>query len=434
MDNLDSFEKILKDKLEQQQYAYDPSQWNAIEKQLPPPKQGTPPWKYIAAASAIVAGGLLIWQLTGTESTPLANNTKENNPENTSVVNDADVANANNPAVIEVTPNNDELIIVNDYPANSSPDQNNVIHDDPNPSPDVDPKIDLANSDPKKSDHIEPGQNDPELDPNLNKPEEVIVPQPSAQFALTKAVVCTGETIEFNALNKIDNTDYLWDFGDGEYSKMKSPGHSFNEEGVYYVSLEARSTLDNSIVSKSDKIAITVNATPDVAFSWEEDNSEVIPKVRFINRTDNAVNWSWNLGNGEISDEKDPTITYKKKGYYNITLTATNAAGCTKVSQQEIEVATDYNLLAPNSFTPNADGINDDFVPEALKVLDVDFEMTIYDKRGLVYQTRSLNDPWTGYNQRDGGQCPQGAYAWIVKYKDHEGQDQIYRGTINLLK
>jgi len=108
--------------------------------------------------------------------------------------------------------------------------------------------------------------------------------------------------------------------------------------------------------------------------------------------------------------------------------------GCSKATQQEIEVATDYNLLAPNSFTPNADGINDEFIPKALNILDVNFELTIYDKRGLVYQSRSLNDPWNGVNQRDGGLCPQSAYAWIVKYRDHEGIDQIYKGTVNLLK
>ena len=45
MSNLDGFEKIVKDKLQQQQYDYDSSQWNAIEKRLPPPKKGFP-WKY----------------------------------------------------------------------------------------------------------------------------------------------------------------------------------------------------------------------------------------------------------------------------------------------------------------------------------------------------------------------------------------------------
>ena len=66
MSNLDGFEKIVKDKLQQQQYDYDSSQWNAIEKRLPPPKKGFP-WKYIAAASTLAIGSILLWQLPNSD-------------------------------------------------------------------------------------------------------------------------------------------------------------------------------------------------------------------------------------------------------------------------------------------------------------------------------------------------------------------------------
>jgi len=430
MNKLDGFEDILKNKLEHQQYAYDPSQWNAIEKQLPPPKPGST-WKYIAAASVIVAGSVLAWALTNNNTNQLADSNLPNHPEKSTLIG-VDIDNANttnddlNPAIDE------NLIVVEDHAVVVSNDdlKNNVTPDLKKDDPITDKVI--------KDDAIivEPPVDDIVIDdqtPTI-KEEPVKVERPSAQFALTTTSVCAGSDITFTALNKIDNTDYLWDFGNGDFSKKKSPTHNFEEAGVYYVSLESRSSVDNSIVSKSDKIAIIVNPTPDVEFSYEENNSDVIPSIEFINRTDNAISWSWDLGNGTVSNEKDPIITYKRKGFYNITLTATNIEGCSKASQAEIEVANDYNLLAPNSFTPNADGINDFFIPEALKILDVNFEMTIYDKRGLIYQSRSLNNPWNGINQRDGGKCSLGAYAWIVKYKDHEGIDQIFKGTINLLK
>jgi hypothetical protein len=70
MSNLDGFEKIVKDKLQQQQYDYDSSQWNAIEKRLPPPKKGFP-WKYIAAASTFTIASILLWQLQNTENQPV---------------------------------------------------------------------------------------------------------------------------------------------------------------------------------------------------------------------------------------------------------------------------------------------------------------------------------------------------------------------------
>ena len=111
MHNLDGFENILKEKLEQQQYAYDPSQWNAIEKQLPPSRNfGKTPWKYIAAASAVVAGGLLIWQLSNNESPQIAESNLPNNSENTTLVN-PNVDNANSTDDV-LSPINDENLIV----------------------------------------------------------------------------------------------------------------------------------------------------------------------------------------------------------------------------------------------------------------------------------------------------------------------------------
>jgi gliding motility-associated-like protein len=430
MNKLDGFENILKTKLEHQQYAYDPSQWNSIEKQLPPPKSGSM-WKYIAAASVIVTGSILAWALTSNNSDQLAESNLPNNPEKSTLIAvDLDNANTTNDDLNLAIDEN--LIVVEDRAVDAH--GNDVeLKDSPN-----DNKVDAIKDQPKIDDIV---VNEPPIDVKviddvfpIIKEEPIKIERPSAQFTLTTTAVCEGSDITFSALNKKDNTDYLWDFGNGDYSKKKSPTHKFEEAGVYYVSLETRNSLDNSVVSKSDKIAIVVNPTPNIEFSYEENNSNVIPSIEFINRTDNAISWSWDLGNGLLSDEKDPIITYKRKGFYNITLTATNLEGCSKATQQEIEVANDYNLLAPNSFTPNADGINDFFIPEALKILDVNFEMTIYDKRGLIYQSRSLNNPWNGLNQRDGGKCSLGAYAWIVKYKDHEGIDQIFKGTINLLK
>ncbi len=439
MHNLDGFDKILKEKLEQQHYAYDPSLWNAIEKELPPPKKGMP-WKFIAAASVVVAGGILAWQLAGSDTEQLAETNLPDNPEKSAMVDNTTRTdnNANTDVTNDLNPvESDDPIVVRDHVVTGSSDITEKEDPKTNNHGNQKPNDDELAS-PTGPDNTNKVKVDPPIDDkvvnNTNEPTGIKVPTPSAQFSLSKTTVCAGTSLSFTALNKVENTDYLWDFGDGSFSKLKSPNHSFTEAGTYYVSLEARSSVDNSIVSKSDKIAIIVNPVPSTDFSWEENTYDAIPSVQLINRTNNAVKWSWDLGNGEVSHEKDPVVTYKKKGFYTITLTATNIEGCAKASQQEIEVATDYNLLAPNSFTPDADGINDVFIPEALKILDVNFEMTIYDRRGLIYQSRSLNDPWTGLNQRDGGMCPQGAYVWIVKYKDHEGIDQVYKGTINLLK
>ena len=430
MSNLDGFEKIVKDKLQQQQYDYDSSQWNAIEKRLPPPKKGFP-WKYIAAASTLAIGSILLWQLPNSDKQTV----KTSNINVVALIDSTNISSKE--SVLSNSTNRLEdriesaTIIVDDHALteieqtikiDKSENVDNALENEVNSQLPEDLHVSDETQETSILSEIK------EVDTQTTK-----IIRPSAQFTITTTEACVGENLTFNSLNKVENTQYNWDFGNGETSENRSPVHSYKLPGIYYVQLKATSTKHEEIVNVSDKIAIQINPAPNVDFSWVKNTYNAVPTVEFTNHSEHADSWNWNFQNGIISDEKNPIITFKKKGFYQITLTASNVHGCVKISQQELEVVTDYNLLAPNTFTPNADGINDKFIPEALKILNVSFEMTIFDKRGLIYQSRSLSNPWAGENQRDGGFCEQGAYVWIVKYKNQQGIDQIFKGTINLL-
>ena len=58
-----------------------------------------------------------------------------------------------------------------------------------------------------------------------------------------------------------------------------------------------------------------------------------IPYTSFINLADKGTSWSWNFGDGSISNEKDPNHTYRNKGQYLVTLTATNSEQCIRHDQ-----------------------------------------------------------------------------------------------------
>ena len=47
----------------------------------------------------------------------------------------------------------------------------------------------------------------------------------------------------------------------------------------------------------------------------------------------NPTAWSWDLGNGQLSTARNPTVTYRIPGTYTVTLVATNARG----SRREIK-------------------------------------------------------------------------------------------------
>jgi hypothetical protein len=66
-------------------------------------------------------------------------------------------------------------------------------------------------------------------------------PSPQAHFQVTPSTVYANDlSVRFFNLTT-GATSYLWDFGDGDTSKVKDPYHKYMEEGVYDVTLWAYS-------------------------------------------------------------------------------------------------------------------------------------------------------------------------------------------------
>ena len=263
--------------------------------------------------------------------------------------------------------------------------------------------------------------------------EEIIILEKAA-FHMNTFECCEGTTIDFVA-EKQNNIDYLWSFDDGNYSKNETPSHLFTSPGSYSISLIVRSKIDNSIMTRSNDQLLVVHAKPNVDFEWEMNEENGIPYTSLINLTDKGTSWSWNFGDGSISIEKDPNHTYRNKGQYLVTLTATNSEQCVSTINKDIFINQDYNLLAPNSFTPNGDGINDYFLPAALNRLNGSFTMTVYSQtEGLIYDTKNIDQPWDGTNQKAGTKCKEGSYVWVVKLTNEKGQSEQYKGANIIIK
>jgi len=82
-----------------------------------------------------------------------------------------------------------------------------------------------------------------------------------ATFAVSETVVCAGDSILFTDLSYHDVSAWSWNFDDGitlsgsELGVHDNPYHTFNDEGVYYVTLTASNSSDNLA---SSPITITV--------------------------------------------------------------------------------------------------------------------------------------------------------------------------------
>jgi PKD repeat protein len=206
--------------------------------------------------------------------------------------------------------------------------------------------------------------------------------------------------------------------------------HKYSKAGEYIVTLEIKHPKTNKTIASSKEV-MTVIALPEPDYTFVQ-SSEAIPTVSFTNKTEDVENIMWNVKGLKQSTNPDFEYTFRKAGTYSVGLTATNEFGCSKTIEKSVKIDKDYNLLAPNAFAPNGDGDNDNFIPLALKIMDVEFTMTIMDKSGRqVYVTQNAFSPWDGRLTSDNTMAPSGSsYIWRVVLTNSNGEPELYEGQV----
>lgn len=94
----------------------------------------------------------------------------------------------------------------------------------------------------------------------------------------------------------------------------------------------------------------------------------------------------------------------------------------------------DAEVIVPNIFTPNGDGVNDNFYISSKAIKD--FEILIYDRWGnKVYESFDANFKWNGYNQIDGTPLPNGVFTYMLEYTAiNTNKRQLLKGSVTLLR
>jgi gliding motility-associated-like protein len=125
--------------------------------------------------------------------------------------------------------------------------------------------------------------------------------------------------------------------------------------------------------------------------------------------------------------------TVSQTGIYYIK--AINAAGCFVINPVTVEVDAppEANLIAPNTFTPNGDGINDDFRPTTEGVLKLNY-IKIFNRYGKeIYETKESYNRWDG--TINGKPEPAGTYYWLFSAYDVYRKKQIMKsGSITIIR
>lgn len=145
--------------------------------------------------------------------------------------------------------------------------------------------------------------------------------------------------------------------------------------------------------------------------------------------------WSPQVGLS-CSDCPQPTVTITDTETF--TLTVTDSLGCTASDKIQVFVQKDRNIYIPTAFSPNADGINDDFIIFSGEGVVELRDFTIYGRWGnLMHEvtgTFSPNDyrfSWDG--KIAGRRAASGEYVYQFVAVFQDGAEELYQGVIKLV-
>ncbi|MDP4188963.1 MAG: PKD domain-containing protein [Bacteroidota bacterium] len=162
-----------------------------------------------------------------------------------------------------------------------------------------------------------------------------------AGFNCSSTTVNQGNQITFTDQSTGIPTKWLWKFyikntTDTLTSTEKNPIITFDNPGIYSVSLKVTNPKSSDEILKQDLLTIIDVTSVDANFSSVYQSTYEGGSINFTDKSLGTVtNWNWTFegGNPATSTAQNPTVTYATAGRYTVKLIASNSA---KSSTKEI--------------------------------------------------------------------------------------------------
>ena len=158
-------------------------------------------------------------------------------------------------------------------------------------------------------------------------------PVPVANFTSTSTVINKGQSVEFTDLSTNTPTSWNWTFAGGTpaTSTQQYPSVTYNTTGTFDVSLTV--TNANGEDTKTTIGYITVSepiVAPTASFLATPATINEGSEVSFNDLTTNeptSWNWTFEGGTPATSNAQNPKVIYTTPGFYDVTLSVSNAGG-----------------------------------------------------------------------------------------------------------
>lgn len=185
-------------------------------------------------------------------------------------------------------------------------------------------------------------------------------------------------------------------------------------------------TGGSSVYSVPAIASPTLNITP----AFTQGTSPV--SVTFTsNASVDVTTFNWSLGDGTITTVPNPANTYTNAGTYTVILWVDNGT-CQARDTAIVVVDSPVSIIVPNIYSPNGDGINDEFFISCVGIEKLHCD--IFNRWGqLVYQLLAPNDKWSG-TMNNGNTATDGTYYYILDATGYDEKKHSLNGSLTLVR
>jgi len=194
------------------------------------------------------------------------------------------------------------------------------------------------------------------LEPINNWSQTLIVQSPfNLNINMESSLLIVGESADFYGQASSGTQPYTawnWDFGDSNYSQQQNTSNVYSSVGDYNITLNVTDSQNiSSNITKTISVVI-LNADFESSLGLAVSN-----KQETFNFNDKSkgyyeiVNWSWDLGDGNTSYDRNTSHVYSSEGAYTVSLTVTDT---------ESNTDSFYQIIYIDSVSPTISSISND--------------------------------------------------------------------------
>lgn len=220
---------------------------------------------------------------------------------------------------------------------------------------------------------------------------------------------------------------WKWDLGDGSGSTVQHPSHTYASAGSFTVGLEVMTSsgcIDTSTLVQPDYVQVWVQPTAGLLVTPPTVNI-LEPTVLVTDQSSDAAQWTYWIADSVVTV---PSFLFDMPdaGEFTIMQVVSTSQLCVDTAYATV-IVRDHLFYAPNAFTPDGDGTNDQFLPQVTGAKD--YELTVFDRWGeAIFTTSDRTRGWTGEG------APPDVYIYLARIVTYGTARKEYTGHVTLVR